>query len=104
MVSTFSPAERVLAPNGDQAIYTCPAGTWIGPTPNSTAGFCFTSTEGKQFPGLDEPLKENQIICSCPITRARRTAKIGYQIAGPYPCQQSFFENCKRAVANSKTG
>ena len=29
---------------------------------------------------------------------------MGYQIVGPYPCQKSFFENCKRETANSKTG
>jgi hypothetical protein len=104
MVSTFSPAPSVLAPKGDQAIYTCPAGTSDGAYAQCDGGICFTSTEGKSFPGFDEPLKEHQIVCSCPITLAKRTARIGYQIAGPYPCQQSYFQNCKRAVANAKTG
>jgi hypothetical protein len=29
---------------------------------------------------------------------------VGYQIVGPYPCQQSFFDNCKSTTANSNTG
>ena len=29
---------------------------------------------------------------------------MGYQIAGPYPCQKSFFENCKKRTANKNTG
>jgi hypothetical protein len=103
-VSTFSPAPSVLAPKGEQAIYTCPAGTSDGAYAQCDGGICLTSTEGKLFPGSDGPLKQDQIICSCPITRAKRTAKIGYQIADPYPCQQSYFQNCKRAVANAKTG
>jgi hypothetical protein len=49
-------------------------------------------------------LAPNQIICSCPITAAQKGAAVGYQIIGPYPCQQSFFENCKRKTANKKTG
>jgi hypothetical protein len=28
----------------------------------------------------------------------------GCQIAGPYPCEKSYFHNCKRVVANDKTG
>jgi hypothetical protein len=49
-------------------------------------------------------LGENEIICSCPITTTHKGAKVGYQIAGPYPCRQSFFDNCKRTMDNSQTG
>jgi hypothetical protein len=49
-------------------------------------------------------LAKDEIICSCPITEHSPSSAVGYQIAGPYPCQQSFFENCSSAVANSKTG
>ena len=50
-------------------------------------------------------MTKDQIICSCPITTAHpKIAKLGYQIVGPYPCQKSFFANCKRQTANSKTG
>lgn len=105
MVSTFSPPESVLAPNGDQAIYTCPASSSDGAYAQCDGGICFTSTEGQSFPGFEQPLDKNQLICSCPITTAHpRTAKVGYQIAGPYPCQKSFFQNCKGRTANSKTG
>jgi hypothetical protein len=105
MVSTFSLPDSVLAPKGDQALYTCPAGTSDGAYAQCDGGICFTSTEGQSFPGFDQPLEKNQIICSCPITVANQdTATLGYQIVGPYPCQSSFFENCKSTTANSNTG
>jgi hypothetical protein len=105
MVSTFSVDDSVLSPNGTRAIYTCPARTSDGAYAQCDGGICFTSTEGQSFPGFDEPLAKNQIICSCPITVANPTkAKLGFQIAGPYPCQKSFFQYCKRATANTKTG
>jgi hypothetical protein len=66
---------------------------------------CFTSTEGQSFPGFSAPLTDSEIMCSCPITVANpASAKIGYQIAGPFPCQKSFFQNCKRATASKKNG
>jgi hypothetical protein len=104
MVSTFSLPDSVVAPDGDQALYSCPASTSNGAYAQCDGGLCFTSTEGESFPGFSEPL-DGQIICSCPITVADpATAQIGYQIAGPYPCQKSFFKNCKHATANKKTG
>jgi hypothetical protein len=40
-----------------------------------------------------------------PITVADPTsATVGFQIAGPYPCQNSFFQNCKSATGNVTTG
>ena len=105
MVSTFSVPDSVLAPDGNQALYTCPASTSSGAYAQCDGGLCFTSTEGKSFPGFSSPLNDGQIICSCPITVSDpATARIGYQIAGPYPCQKSFFKNCNRATANKKTG
>jgi hypothetical protein len=104
MVSTFSVPASVVAPDGDQALYTCPAGTSDGAYAQCDGGICFTSTEGQSFPGFDKPLAKDQIICSCPITVAKTTATVGYQIAGPYPCQDSFFQNCKSETANTKTG
>jgi hypothetical protein len=44
MLSTFSPAESVLASRGDQAIFD-------GAYAQCDGGICFTSTEGKSFPG-----------------------------------------------------
>jgi hypothetical protein len=29
---------------------------------------------------------------------------VGYQIAGPFPCQQSFFRNCSSAATSPGTG
>ena len=105
MVSTYSLPDQVIAPNGDEALYTCPASTSNGAYAQCDGGLCFTSTQGASFPGFTAPLSDNQIICSCPITTANpATAQVGYQIAGPYPCQKSFFKNCHRATANQKTG
>ncbi len=105
MVSTFSLPDSVVAPNGNQALYTCPASTSTGAYAQCDGGLCFTSTEGQSFPGFSAPLTDSEIICSCPVTIANpATAKLGYQIAGPYPCQKSFFKNCNRATAGKKNG
>ena len=105
MVSTFSPPPS----NPNQAIYTCPGATpgragSNGAYAQCDGGICFKSTQGKSFPGFDGALAEDEIICSCPITEQSPKEAVGYQIAGPYPCQQSFFENCSSAVANNNTG
>lgn len=105
MASTFSLSWSVVAPHGNQALYTCPAATSTGAYAQCDGGLCFTSTEGQSFPGFDRPLRRGQLICSCPITVADpQTATIGYQIAGPYPCQKSYFQNCLSATANTNTG
>ena len=104
MVSTYSLPQSVVAPNGDKALYDCPAGTSNGAYAQCDGGVCFTSSEGQSFPGFDKPLKKHEIICSCPITVASPTATTGYQIVGPYPCQRSFFRNCMKAEANTRTG
>lgn len=105
MVSTYSLPDAVLAPDGDEALYTCPASSSNGAYAQCDGGLCFSSTEGVSFPGFSAPLGSNQIICSCPITVADpATATIGYQIVGPFPCQKSFFKNCRQATANKKTG
>lgn len=104
MVSTFSVPESALA-GGDVALYTCAAGKSDGAYAQCDGGFCFTSTEASQFPGFDEPLAANQIICSCPITVADPgTTNFGYQIAGPYPCEADYFENCQSSETNKNTG
>lgn len=105
MASTYSLPASVVAPGGNQALYTCPASTSNGAYAQCDGGLCFTSTQGQSFPGFSAPLTSGEIICSCPITQADpTTAQIGYQIAGPYPCQQSFFQNCNRVTANNKNG
>lgn len=104
MVSTFSLPDSVRA-GGNQALYTCPAGSSDGAYAQCDGGICFTSSEGQSFPGFSQPVGKRQIICACPITVANpATAMLGYQIAGPYPCQESYFRNCRSETANSKTG
>ena len=45
------------------------------------------------------------LIVPCPITVADpQTAKVGFQIAGPYPCQPACFEHCKDPPAGTRTG
>lgn len=104
MVSMYSLPDVVVAPYGGKALYDCPAGTSNGAYAQCDGGLCFTSSEGQAFPGFDKPLNKNEVICSCPITVANPSAMAGYQIVGPYPCQQSFFRNCKKAVANTRSG
>ena len=105
MVSTFSLPSQVVAPRGDQALYTCPAATATGAYAQCDGGICFRSTQGQRFPGAPADLGPNQIICSCPITVANpATARAGYQIAGPYPCRRSFFRYCDAAIASTRTG
>jgi hypothetical protein len=105
MVNTFSVPDAVISPHGDHALYTCPAGTSDGAYAQCDGGLCFTGTEGKSFPGFGAPLSPGQIVCSCPITVANSAAaKLGFQIAGPNPCQKSFFRYCNRSSANKQTG
>jgi hypothetical protein len=102
MVSTFSPPASVQV-GGDQAVYTCPSGS-DGAYAQCGGGICFKSTQRQSFPGFDKPLAKDEIICSCPITTQIPAVPVGYQIVGPYPCQQEFFNNCKSTTANTKTG
>ena len=105
MVSTFSLPEEVRAPNGNRALYTCPAGASDGGYAQCDGGVCFTSSQGKSFPGFKNALGAANIICACPITLPDPTkAPVGFQIAGPYPCDDSWFRYCKSAVANTRTG
>lgn len=65
------------------ALYTCAAGA--NPSAVSAqcdGGLCFTSTRGREFPGFGK-LKDDEIICSCPIVT---NAQTGFQIAGPWSC------------------
>jgi hypothetical protein len=104
MASTFSfPPSVVLPPNdpGAQALYTCPPIVSDGTYAQCDGGICFTSAQS--FPGSGQSPGSNQIICSCPIAPPAQ-ARLGYQIPGPFPCQKSFFQNCKSKTANTNTG
>lgn len=103
MVSTYSLPRSIIAQNGDRAMYDCPGGNSAGAYAQCDGGLCFTSTEGTKFTGFDQPVPKGQIICSCPISPATANHG-GYQIMGPYPCQNSFFKYCNPSVANTKTG
>jgi hypothetical protein len=104
MVSTFSTPPSVVKPAGDQAIYTCEASTSDGAYAQCDGGVCFKSSKGQNFPGLGK-LDNNEIVCACPtVTGDPDTAKIGYQIVGPYPCQDSFFNFCTSSKANTDNG
>jgi hypothetical protein len=93
--STFSVPEDVESPDGKLALYTCPGENnkgdggfpALGSYAQCDGGLCFTSTEGKSFPGFGDPLLQNEIICSCPFaTHCERLSENpkGYQISGPY--------------------
>jgi hypothetical protein len=104
MMSTYSLPAGVVA-GGNQAIYTCPGASSDGAYAQCDGGFCFASTRGRRFPGFDRRLTGREIMCSCPITVADPgSATVGYQIVGPYPCQQAFFDNCDSSAANTATG
>lgn len=105
MISTYSLPASVRAPDGDMALYSCPAGSSNAAYAQCDGGYCFESTRGKSFPGFAQPLADREIICSCPITVANpETAYVGFQIAGPWPCQQEFFDNCSSPPAGNSTG
>lgn len=104
MVSTFSLPRQVKKPKGEMALYTCPASS-TGAYAQCDGGLCFKSTQGQTMPGFPKPLEKDQIVCSCPTTVPDpSTAKVGFQIAGPYPCRSSFFANCTKAASNTNTG
>lgn len=105
IVSTFSLPKKksmsIVAGPGNQAIYKCPR-TSLADYAKCDGGICFTSTKGKTSLGFYTPLDDDQIVCSCPVTRTNPDR--GVQIIGPYPCQEKFFENCERRVANNDNG
>jgi hypothetical protein len=103
MVSTFSPPPQALK-GGTEAIYTCDKETSNGTYAQCDGGICFQSSRGQKFPGLGQ-LDDKQIVCACPTTTANPdTAKLGYQILGPYPCEKDFFKYCKKGTANTNNG
>jgi hypothetical protein len=75
MVSTFEPGRVGSGTEGRSGDLHLPGGHFDGAYAKCDGGICFTSTEGKSFPGFDEPLKKDQIICSCPITLAKRARR-----------------------------
>lgn len=101
MASTFSVPPQLLAPNGTQALYTCPR-TSHAAYAKCDGGLCFTNTTGHSAPGSNSPVGNNQIVCSCPVEKVNPIE--GLQIIGPYPCQKSFLQICDSKFANSSDG
>jgi hypothetical protein len=93
MISTFSLPAGVEN-GGTAAVYTCPgtdnAGSGVAAPVaygQCDGGFCFESSRGHRFPGFEAPLKEREIMCSCPISTeatAGSSDSLGYQIFGVY--------------------
>jgi hypothetical protein len=75
VVSTFSPPSP-----SEFAAYSCKQ---QGAYAQCDGGICFSSTIGKEFPGLGK-LTNNQIVCSCPIKESTN-----YHVWGPASCPTS---------------
>jgi len=94
MISTYSLPAGVQK-GGSSAIYTCPgtgdlgSGGAVAPVAygQCDGGFCFESSRGQRIPGFAKPLKDREIICSCPVSTeatAGSSDPLGYQIFGAY--------------------
>jgi len=55
MVSTYSVPDSVRAPDGTQAVYTCPAKTSDGAMPSAMAGSASPAPRGSHFRVLNSP-------------------------------------------------
>ena len=104
-VQALKDYDRIVEKKGPKmALYTCNPKT-NSKTLNALSaqcegGICFNSTSGTVFPGLGK-VKPNEIICSCPIVKA---SSIGIQIAGPYPCNKSYYKKQCEVQSTTKTG
>jgi len=110
MISTFSLPNNVLK-GGTAAAYTCPgsadAGSGVAAPVaygQCDGGFCFKSSKGQRIPGFTGHLKNDQIICSCPISTdatAGSSDSFGYQIFGPYDPKALLGSRCDASVCAS---
>lgn len=91
IVSTYTPPAGVYSPRRDLALYTCDQGSYA----QCDGGLCFTSTTGKSSP-LWGKVKNNEIICSCPVT----TTSTPFQIFGPGTCPTTAAEYDKVCAKN----
>jgi hypothetical protein len=92
-VSTFSLPNNVKK-GGPAAVYTCPGSADAGNGVSAPVaygqcdgGLCFKSTKGQRFLGFTGRLREDQIICSCPISTDATLGSsdsFGYQVFGRY--------------------
>jgi hypothetical protein len=103
MVSTFSFPNNVKK-GGPAAVYTCPGSADAGAGVSAPVaygqcdgGICFKSTKNQRFPGFNDRLRGNEIICSCPISTDATPGSsdsFGYQVFGPYHPQASPGSRC----------
>ncbi len=110
MISTFNLPNSVLK-GGNAAAYTCPGsadadGGVVAPVAygQCDGGFCFKSTRDQRIPGFTRPLRENEIICSCPISTdatAGSSDTFGYQIFGPYNPKAPIGSRCDPSACAS---
>jgi hypothetical protein len=110
MISTFSLPNNVKK-GGSAAVYTCPgsadaSGGVAAPVAygQCDGGFCFKSSKGQRIPGFTGRLRDNQIICSCPISTDATSGSsdsFGYQIFGPYHPTASLGSRCDPSALRS---
>jgi hypothetical protein len=103
MASTFSLPNNVKK-GGRAAVYTCPgsadAGSGvIAPIAygQCDGGFCFKSTRGQRIPGFTGRLRNDEILCSCPISTGATPGSsdsFGYQVFGGYDPEASIGSRC----------
>jgi hypothetical protein len=103
VVSTFSLPDDVRK-GGSAAVYTCPGtadaeGGVSAPVAygQCDGGICFESSRGRRFPGFAGRLRDDQIMCSCPISTAATagsTDSFGYQVFGAYNPQAPAGSRC----------
>lgn len=103
IVSTFSfPSDAKKG--GPEAIYICPGAVDAGSGVSAPVaygqcdgGICFKSSVGQRFPGFEGAIRDDQIICSCPISTGATPGSVngfGYQIFGPYHPNQARDKRC----------
>ena len=110
MVSTFSLPNNVKK-GGTGAVYTCPGSADAGSGVSAPVaygqcdgGICSTSTRGQKFPGFPGRLKNNQVICSCPISTDATPGSsdtFGYQVFGPYHPSAPIGSRCDQSACAS---
>jgi hypothetical protein len=93
MVSTFSLPYDVRK-GGSAAVYTCPGSSDAGsgvvaPVAygQCDGGICFKSSTGHRFPGFAGRVRNDQIVCACPVSTDATPGSsdsFGYQIFGQY--------------------
>jgi len=110
MISTFSLPKNAKK-GGTYAAYTCPGtddagGGVVAPVAygQCDGGFCFKSTPGQKIPGFTGRLKDNEILCSCPISTeatAGSSDALGYQLFAPYHPNAAIGSRCDASACNA---